>query len=84
MNVKVQRGHYHVVTFINGCLTDYDSGPLATKKEARQELARILREDREMGRRVVKMADGIYASGLYLNAREECTEPLEYCESAAY
>lgn len=79
MNVHVQRGHYHVVTFINGCLTDYDSGPIATKKEARSELARILRDDRERGRRIVKLGDGLYASGLYLNAIEECTEPIEVC-----
>jgi len=33
--------HYHVVEFIDGCLNDYDSGPMATIDEARATLTGI-------------------------------------------
>jgi hypothetical protein len=37
--------HYHVVTFIDGCLNDYDSGPIEGLEDARAHLAEYVDQD---------------------------------------
>ena len=38
--------HYHVVEFINGCLNDYDSGPIESLDDARLEVAQWVEDSR--------------------------------------
>jgi hypothetical protein len=48
--------HYHVVAFINGCLNDYDSGPIESLEMAQDHFAEIA-PDWETGIHIVKIED---------------------------
>ena len=68
--------HYHVVVFIDGCLNDYDSGPIEDIAEAREALAWQL----DLGRGAVcgwkRTGEDRYQQidGLYIVKIEDCTE----------
>ena len=84
------RPHYHVETFINGCLNDYDSGPYTSKKDA-QEDAAWYRSDQPNNWRHTGPITPLQVDrweqieGLYILAIVKCVEPLKRCEeSSAY
>jgi hypothetical protein len=66
--------HYHVVEFINGCLNDYDSGPIATIQDAREELAQM--RDFVAGE-YVPAGDDRYERGVHILKIEMCTEACD-------
>jgi hypothetical protein len=61
--------HYHVVEFINGCLNDYDSGPLDTLRDAATHMKEIVKENPDY-ERVGPMR---YQRGLYTLKIEDCS-----------
>jgi len=65
--------HYHVVEFINGCLNDYDSGPIDSLGDARIELAQFV-DDVEYDWE----PDGVdrFTRGTHILKIEECGERL--------
>jgi hypothetical protein len=46
MTHDLPQPHYHVVAFINGCLNDYDSGPIASETDADMALQEFVREEK--------------------------------------
>jgi hypothetical protein len=53
---ELPQPHYHVVAFINGCLNDYDSGPIESLEMAQDHFAEIA-PDWETGIHIVKIED---------------------------
>jgi hypothetical protein len=69
--------HYHVVEFINGCLNDYDSGPIETLELARESLAynvSNLTVDENLEPTYAPSGVDRYVRGLHTLKIEECTE----------
>jgi hypothetical protein len=68
--------HYHVVEFINGCLNDYDSGPIDTLDNARCELDHLVNvwNDEEA---YVPAGNDRYQRGIYILKVESCTEDCD-------
>ncbi len=77
----IMRPHYHVVTFINGCLNDGDSGPYLTLKDARAELRELVQSYRDTNRPVKRAGIDRYQSGIVTLKIEACTEALVSCEN---
>lgn len=76
---KEPREHYHVVSFINGCLNDYDSGAIDTLEDARIELAEYIDnspfDSFEACQWVPAGVDRyVQVEGLYIAKIESCTE----------
>ena len=72
--------HYHVVQFINGCLNDYDSGPIDTLDDARELLKSLIDGDRDNALSVVEAGTDRYiVKGVYILKIEECNEPFSVC-----
>jgi hypothetical protein len=80
------RPHYHVVTFINGCLNDGDSGPITTKAAARAELRDLTQCYRDTGRTVRAAGKDRYQADIVTIKIEECTKDIADCSDnvAAY
>lgn len=73
------RKHYHVVSFINGCLNDYDSGAIDTLEDARIELAEYVENSPFDSFDTVEwQAAGVdrfvQVEGLYVAKIEPCTQ----------
>lgn len=77
-NCEVPKNHYHVVEFINGCLNDYDSGPIDELIDAQTLLDEMVHqhngftsegEDKYLANGVLR-----YERGLYILKVEECSE----------
>ena len=70
--------HYHVVAFIPGCLNDYDSGPIDTLAEAREELLQYVDTGGMQPERPCKTAGpDRYTNGPYVITIEECAEECD-------
>jgi hypothetical protein len=74
--------HYHVVCFVNGCLNDYDSGPLESLDDARVALAEYANSDTDEFRYWVpagvdryQQHDGLYTLVIEPCCDNECQEP---------
>lgn len=70
------RQHYHVVAFINGCLNDYDSGPIDTFEDAVTALRDYMNEGGMQPDTEVSDVFGEtrYQQGLYTIQVEACQE----------
>jgi hypothetical protein len=62
--------HWHIVEFIDGCLNDYDSGPIDTIEDAREELRQIT-EVRTIGE-YTPAGEDRFERGLHILKIEEC------------
>jgi hypothetical protein len=70
--------HYHVVEFINGCLNDYDSGPIASIADARNELQFFLgTDDFDDDSAYVPAGKDRYERGLHILKIETCNEDCD-------
>jgi hypothetical protein len=63
--------HYHVTSFINGCLNDYDSEALETKEDAITALESYISDD-AYDKHWKKLSDQLYVSGVYIAQVEFC------------
>jgi hypothetical protein len=79
--VNEKQPHYHVVEFINGCLNDYDSGPIEALDEAQAHITGIVQSTdghSEDGMDVyVEAGEDRYERGIYILKVEECTEDCD-------
>jgi hypothetical protein len=62
MTRELPQPHYHVVAFINGCLNDYDSGPIESLELAQDHFAEVAPD---------------WETGIHLVKIEECTEDCD-------
>jgi hypothetical protein len=70
--------HYHVVAFINGCLNDYDSGPIALEADADMALQGFVREAQELTDEPIRNTGYMrYQNGPYIVKVESCTEDCD-------
>jgi hypothetical protein len=67
--------HYHVVSFINGCLNDYDSGPIKTLEDARASLQDYLWSGD--GENFHEAGPDRYTDGFSITTIEPCNDTCE-------
>lgn len=81
-----EKPHYHVVEFINGCLNDYDSGPIETIGWAREVLKSHVNRDFSYGDddepQYQEVGQDKYVSEIRILTIEECNNPIHECRQA--
>jgi hypothetical protein len=70
--------HFHVVAFINGCLNDYDSGPIESEELARESLREyVATEATYTEDEIVQVDVDRYQRGPYTITIEPCNNPCD-------
>jgi hypothetical protein len=78
MTHELPQPHYHVVAFIDGCLNDYDSGPIESEADADMALQEFVREAQELTDEPIRNTGYMrYQNGPYIVKVESCTEDCD-------